>query len=217
MKKIVIALTIIAILSLLAACSKTSTGAGSAGNSAALSTEEEFLVGTFKLEGTELSVTSDQAKQLLPLWQTLQALSTSNTAAAQEVAAVVDQIKSSMTAQQIAKITAMKLSQKDMMSIMDQAGVPANGASTTATPMALGGFQSGGGSQSGGGPAGGPGGAPGGGAPPSGGFPAGGDTGMGGPGGQSSTPQAVPPAGMGNQVPPPLLNSLIQLLQKKIK
>jgi hypothetical protein len=222
MKKTIIALTILAILSVLAACSKTSSTAGTTRNSVALSMEAQLLVGTFKLEDTDLAVTSDQAKQLLPLWQTLQSLSTSNTAATEEINAVVDQIKSSLTTQQTARITAMKLTQQDVVSIMSQAGVSPNNLNTSATPMALNGFPSGGG-QSGGGPSGGPGGAPGsgapdGGMPPGGDFPAGGDPNMGaGPGGQSATPQAGRPAGMGSQVPPPLLNALIELLQKKIK
>jgi uncharacterized membrane protein YgcG len=217
MKKIIIALTIFAILSVLVACSHTSTSTGTTGNPASLSTEAQLLVGTFKLEDTDLAVTSDQAKQLLPLWQTLQSLSSSSTAATEEISAVVDQIKGTMTASQMAKITAMKLTQTDIMSIMNQAGVSPNGASGTTTPMPRGGFPSGGGTQGGGGATGG--GAPGGaGGPPSGGFPAGGDPGIGvAPGGASSTPQAIRPAGMGNQVPPPLLNALIQLLQKKIK
>jgi hypothetical protein len=219
MKKVIFALTILAILSVLVACNKTSDAAGSAGNSTALSTEAELLVGTFKLEDTDLAMTSDQAKQLLPLWQTLQSLSTSNTAATEEINALVDQIKSTMTSQQLAKITAMKLTQQDVMSIMSQAGVSPNGASTTTTPMVLRGLPSGGGSQGAGGGPGGGGGMPsGGGAPGGGGFPAGDDPGMGaGPGGMSSTPQAVRPNGMANQVPTPLLNALIELLQKKIK
>ncbi len=215
MKKIIIALTIFAILSVLVACSHTSTSTGTTSNSASLSTEAQLLVGTFKLEDSELAVTSEQAKQLLPLWQTLQALSTSNTAATEEINAVVDQIKGSMTAQQMAKITAMKLTQPDILSIMNQAGVSPNGARGTTPPIPSGGFPSGG-APSGGGPGGG--GAPGGaGGPPAGGFPGGGDPGLGGaPGGASVTPQAGRPTGMGNQVPPPLLNALIQLLQKKI-
>ena len=216
MKKIIIALTTFAILSVLVACSQTSTSTGSTGNSASLSTEAQLLVGTFKLEDTDLAVSSDQAKQLLPLWQTLQSLTSSSTAASEEISAVVDQIKSTMTSSQTAKITAMKLTQTDIMSIMNQAGVSLNGASSTTTPMPRGGFPSGGGTQGGGAPGGGaPGGA---GGPPSGGFPGGGDPGIDiAPGGASSTPQANRPAGMGNQVPPPLLNALIQLLQKKIK
>ena len=221
MKKIVFALTILAILSVLAACIKTNGTTGTTGNSTTLSTEAQLLVGTFKLENTDQAVTSDQAKQLLPLWQTLQSLSTSNTAATEEINAVVDQIKSGMTSAQMDKITAMKLTQPDIMSIMTQAGVSPIGASATATPMALNGLSGNGNSQGGAGGSGGgmPVGGPPAGGPPNGGagFPAGGDLGMGaGPGGQSSTPQAVRP-GMGNQVPPPLLNAVIELLQKKIK
>jgi hypothetical protein len=218
MKKIIIVLTFLATLSILVACSQTSTSTGTTGNSASLSTEAQLLVGTFKLEDTDLAVTSDQAKQLLPLWQTLQSLSSSSTAATEEINAVVDQIKGTMTTQQMSKITAMKLTQPDIMSIMTQAGVSPNGASSTTTPMPRGNFPSGGGTQGGtGGP--GAGGPPGGaGEPPSGGFAGGGDPGIGvAPGGASATPQANQPAGMGNQVPPPLLNALIQLLQKKIK
>jgi hypothetical protein len=219
MKKTIFALTIFAILSVLVACSQTGNLTGTKGTSTALSTEAELLVGTFKLEGTDLAVTADQAKQMLPLWQTLQSLSTSNTAAAEEINAVVDQIKSGMTAQQMAKITAMKLTQPDIMSIMNQAGVSPSGASATTTPMALNGLPSGGSSQGDGGGAPGGAGGPSGGPPPGGGdFPAGGDPGIGtGPGSQSSTPQAGRQVGMGNQVPPPLLNAVIELLQKKIQ
>lgn len=217
MKKIIFVVTLVAILAVLVACSQTgSSTTGTSGNSTPLSTEAQLLVGTFKLEETDLAVTSDQARQLVPLWQTLQALSTSNTAATEETNAVVDQIKSTLTTKQIAKITAMKLTQSDVMSIMNQAGVSPNGARGTITPRANGDFPSGAGVPSGGGPGGG--GAPGGaGGPPAGGFPGGGDPGLGGaPGGASVTPQAGRPAGLGNQLPPPLLNALIQLLQKKI-
>jgi NACalpha-BTF3-like transcription factor len=207
-------------LSVLVSCKKTTTAQtqnGPGGNSTPLSTATQLLVGTFKLEDTDLAVTSAQAKQLLPLWQTLKALSGSITAADEEINAVVDQIKSIMTSQQMAKITAMKLTQQDIMSLMSQAGVSPNGASATTTPMAINGFPGVNNSQGGGGAAGGPpaGGPPGGGMPSGGGMPAGsgGEPGM--MGGASTTPQAV--RQMPNQVPAPLLNALIQLLQKKIK
>ena len=164
MKKSIFVLTILAILSVLAACNKATTAQtqnGPGGNSAPLSTATQLLVGTFKLESTDLAVSSAQARQLLPLWQTLQTLSTSNTAADQEINAVVDQIKSTMTSQQMARITVMKLTQQDSMSLMSQAGVSPNGASTTATPMFLNGLPSSGGTQGGGAQGGG--GAPGGG------------------------------------------------------
>ena len=98
------------------------------------------------------------------------------------------------------------------------AGVSLNGANATTTPMAINGFPGGanaqgGRAQGGGGPAGGP---PAGGVP-GGGFPSvGGDPGIiGGAGVASTTPQAV--RQMPNQVPAPLLNALIELLQNKIK
>ena len=224
MKKSIFVLTILAMLSVLVACNKATTAQaqnGPGGNTAALSGATQLLVCTFKLEDTDLAVSAEQASQLLPLWQTLQELSTSNTAAKQEINAVVDQIKGSMTAQQLARISAMKLTQQDVMSLMSQAGGSPNGANATTTPMAMNGFpggtnsQGGGGGEgpSGGGPAGGPpaGGAPGGGMPSGGGIDPGA---MGGAGGASTTPQAV--RQMPNQVPAPLLTALIELLQKKI-
>ena len=228
MKKTILAITILTLLSVLVACNKTTTTQAQnspGGNSAPISTATQLVVGTFKLEGTDLAVTSAQASQLLPLWQTLKELSNSNTAADEEINAVVDQIKGSMTSQQIAKITAMKMTQQDIMSLMSQAGVSPNGANATTTPMALNGFPGGNFSQGGGGAAGagGPpgGGGPGGGLPAGGGgegIPSGGGIGpgaLGGAGGAFTTPQAV--RQMPNQVPTPLLNALIEMLQKKIK
>jgi hypothetical protein len=216
MKKIVFGATLLAIISILVACSKTSTTSGTSDTSTALSPQAKLLVGTFKLENTSEAITAEQAKSLLPLWRTLQALTSSSTAATEEVNAVVDQITSIMTTAQMDKITSMKLTRQDMMSIMSQAGVPANGASTTITPMARNGIPSGGGSQGSGGPGGGASGPPAGGMPPGGDFPGAGGPGSNtGQGGASTTPQA--PRADANQVPPPLLNALIELLQKKIQ
>jgi hypothetical protein len=224
MKKSILVLSILAMLAVMAACSKTTTTQtknGPGGSSAPLSTASMLVIGTFKLEGTDLAVTSAQATQLLPLWQTLKALSNSNTAADEEINALVDQINGVMTTQQMAKITAMKLTQQDVMSLMSQVGVSPNGATSSAgttTPMALNGFAGGnnaqggaGGGGAGGPPAGGPQGGGGAGGPPSGG----GDPGiLGGNGAASTTPQAV--RQLPNQVPAPLLNALIELLQIKI-
>jgi hypothetical protein len=232
MKKILLFLTAFALLFALVACSKTASQTTQSGSSASLSTAAELLVGTIKLEGTDQAVTSDQAKQLLPLWQMLQSLSTSSTAATEEINAVVDQIKSLMTSDQMDKITAMNLTQQDVMTLMSQNGPTANGTEVS-TPMALnglpdsgsapsGGMPSGGGAPSGGMPSGGS--APSGGnmpsgvVPPSGGVTSGGgDAGAAGGPGMSTTPQAVRSNGMADQVPAPLLNELIQLLQEKVQ
>ncbi len=216
MKKILFILTAFALLFALVACSKTASQTTQSGSSASLSTAAQLLVGTLKLEGTDQAVTSDQAKQLLPLWQMLQSLSTSSTAATEEINAVVDQIKSLMTSDQMDKITAMNLTQQDVMTLMSQNGPTANGTAVS-TPMALNGLPdsgsapSGGGAPSGGMPSGG-------GVPPSGGVTSGGgDTGAAGAPGMSTTPQAVRSNGMADQVPAPLLNELIQLLQNKVQ
>jgi hypothetical protein len=58
-----------------------------------------------RLEDTPLAVTADQAKTLLPLWEMLQSLSSSSTAATEEIDAVVNQIKSTMTSEQMDEIT----------------------------------------------------------------------------------------------------------------
>ncbi len=225
MKKIICILTVLAIAMVLGACSQAGTQTAQTGSSTSLSMATELLVGTLKLEETDQAVTSTQAKQLLPLWQTLQSLSTSSTAATEEINAVVDQIKSTMTADQMDKITAMNLTQSDVTALMSQNGPTASGTAVS-TPMALNGLPgssnlTAGGSAPSGGmpPAGGApsGGMPSGGSAPSGNFPSGGvDPGLaGGATGSTTTPQAVRSKGIADQVPAPLLNSLIQLLQKK--
>jgi hypothetical protein len=219
MKKILPVVAVFALLLVLVACSKASDSTDSTNDIGSLSQEMQLLVGTFKLEDTDLAVTADQAEQLLPLWQTLQSLATSSTAATEEINAVVNQIKSTMTTQQIDEITAMKLTQQDVMSVMGDAGLSFGRSDASSTPNASsgsdqGGFpggdfpMSGGAAPSGGGrmPSGG------------GGFPAGGGPGMGSaPGDASSTPQAIRSNGMADRVPAPLLNALIELLQKKVQ
>ena len=233
MKKGILAFAVIALTIVLAACApKTATTTSTKGTDA-LSTEAELVVGTMKLEDTDLAVTATQAKSLLPLWQTYQSLSSSSTTATEEMNALIDQIKAAMTTQQVDKITSLKLTQQDMMTAMSDAGLAFGGPNGTLDPNATPGpnqqffqgsgpdstgsgqsFSSGGPPPAGAGPVGG---GPGGGsAPPSGGFVIQGDTG--GPGavpGQSATPQAVRGNGFANRVPPPLLNALIEILKKK--
>jgi len=222
-KKVLFTLTVSILLLALVACGGTSSSGsttsdstgetgGTADNSTALSEEMELLIGTFKLEETDLAVSSDQASQLLPLWQTLQSLATSDTAAAEEIAAVVNQIKGTMTSQQIDAITAMNLTQQDVMSVMNETGLSANDSSASSTSSA-----SSGSSQSGFPAGGGDPGAAGG--PPAGGDPAGMGGGQQLEPGQIATLQAsgTQSGGASSQIPTSLLNALIELLQKKIQ
>ena len=72
-----------------------------------LSEQESLIVGSFNLEGTQNAITPEQAQDLLPLWLTMKALSASDTAAVQEIEALVKQIQETMTTEQTQAITAM--------------------------------------------------------------------------------------------------------------
>jgi hypothetical protein len=212
MKKWMFISLVISLVLVLTACSSTQNSAV-ASASTSLSLEGQLLVGTLKLESTTSAVSTDQANQLLPLWETMASLASSGTAASQEIDSVVSQIQSSMTSQQISSITAMKLNQQNLASASAEAGAASTtsgSAATTNTSLAQ--------SQRGAGAAGA--GNPGEGNPPSG---AGGDlsalTGA-QPAGQaqSSTTQVAnsTSTGMTNQVPVALINTLVELLKKKI-
>jgi len=217
MKKILFSLTGIITLAtlVLASCaskanaSAPSNGVSSSSNGNSGSTNQplpqvgQLLVGTFKLEGTANAVDAAEAAQLLPLWQAYSQLLASNTTAQAEVDAVVSQIQSTMTPQQVQAITAMKLTRQDEFTLMSSLGLGFRGTGTpgfSGTPR-----QGGGGGQFffGGGGGGG-----------------GGFGGAGGTGGFNPTQlatlraQRTRTAGFG-EVPTPLLRELISTLQKK--
>jgi len=129
MKKSLLLLNIFLILSVvLAGCSKSadqatssdSTGSSQAGTS--LSQVNMLLVGTLKLEDTDQAVSADEAGQLLTLWQAYRSLSNRQTSAEAEVEALLKQIESTMTADQVQAIKAMNLTSTDMMSILQSMG-----------------------------------------------------------------------------------------------
>ena len=204
---------VIVLVLVLTACGNGTTATTSATATTVLPLEGQLLVGTLKLESTSLAVSSSQAAQLLPLWETLQSLASSSTAATQEVDAVVSQIESTMSAEQISSITDMKLIQQDLAAAMTDTGTSSTASgSTGATNASSVQIQAG---------ASAPGaGNPGGGNPPA-------DMGAGmqlSTGAQSTgqtqtgTTQTVTgqSAGTTNQVTPALINALVEILKKKI-
>lgn len=82
-----------------------------------ISVEQQLIVGTFKLEGTDLAIDSQTASQLLPLWSLLKELKSNGSAADQEISAVEEQIQGTMTAEQVKAIRDMKLTQADIAAI----------------------------------------------------------------------------------------------------
>jgi hypothetical protein len=180
-------------------------------STAALSTETKLIVGTFKLEGTDLAVTPKEAGELLPLWQVYSELASSDTAAQEEITALVEQIQDTMTPEQVQAIEDMQLTRNDVFTLMQEQGVTTAGGQRTGE-----GNNSGSAFQRGN--------------IPEGGFPPGGlvvvegGPGEGGQGGagrsfspeQIATAQASRGQGGGlNLTPSALIKALIQLLETK--
>lgn len=86
----------------------------------AMPVQTQLMIGTFMLEDTDLEVTAEQAPELITLWKALQALSTSDTAAEEEIDAVINQIQDSMTPEQLNTIQEMELTQESMTTLMDE-------------------------------------------------------------------------------------------------
>src|SRR5512142_2548644 len=85
-----------------------------------LTAQEKLAIGTIKLDANGQAIDRAEAAKLLPLWQLLHQLYSSSSAAPQEEAAVVDQIRSSMTSSQVAAIDGMQLSRSDIFASLQQ-------------------------------------------------------------------------------------------------
>ena len=183
----------------------------------ALSETVQIALGTPKLDGTQNDLTPDQATELIPLWETLRLLETSDTASQKEIEALDAQIKETMTANQIQAITAMNLTRQDMLTILQAQGggngfgqQANNGQGRNTSGNGNGNRQFGGGGGF----------VPGAGGPPDGGGFQGGGQGFGGQNQnrsaeQIATAQAARQAGGGNRIPAPLLNAVIEFLKQK--
>ncbi len=89
----------------------------------ALSIRNQLAYGLLRLEGSADAVTAEQAGQLLPLWQALQTLDDSTTAAAEETAAVQAQIQATLTPAQVATIAGMRLTNAMLQAYYTEIGV----------------------------------------------------------------------------------------------
>jgi len=229
MKKITFTLMTILVLTL-TACSSGTTNTQQAATNQSTDTSptemplaSKLVVGSFKLEGTDNAITAEQATELIPLWQVYQQLSTSDTAAQEEISSLADQIQETMTPNQITAIDAMNLTPQDIFTTMQEQGIQFGGNGQQNGQGTNG--QSNGGNfqrpEGGGGEffvrpdSGGQGGGPGGGGP--GGFS----------GGQNLNPEQIATAqarreangGGGNfrfnSTPAPLIEALVKLLQER--
>ena len=88
----------------------------------AIPVRNQLALGTLQLSGTASEITPEQAATLVPLWQALRSTSKSGGAAQVEVNALLGQIESAMTADQLAAIGELQLTLADI-----QAWAKANG------------------------------------------------------------------------------------------
>jgi len=133
MKKFSLFTTLLVAALVLTACGSStnaSSTTGSASASDVMTPALQLAVGTLKLEGTDQAIDSQTAAKLLPLWQLLNGLSASSATAQEEVSTVVDQIKATMTTEQVKAIEDMQLTQKD---VAMQGGGSGNSAVFTTT------------------------------------------------------------------------------------
>jgi len=222
MKKFLIIPLLLTLGLTLAACSgqadatnNPDTGFQADPNTRELPLSTKLAIGILKLEGTELAVASDQAADLLPLWQVLNSLSSSDSAAPEEITAITEQIQETMTAEQLQAIEGMELTPEDIFATMQELGlVNAPQVNASGTPQPAAGF--GGGQGPGGGIVPGD-------VPPGGGQGAGNGPG-GGFGGQELNPEQIATAqarraeggaGFGNRMLTPLVEAVIKLLESK--
>jgi hypothetical protein len=89
----------------------------------ALSIRSQLVLGTLKLEETDLAVTPAQATELVPLWQASRNLARSGTGATEEVNAVLEQIQAAMTPEQLAAIAELKLTRADNQVMAQELGL----------------------------------------------------------------------------------------------
>lgn len=212
MKKYIFISLLLASVILLSACGSTGTETNSEqnpevqpqnGTASEMPLSTKLAIGTLKLEDTEFAIASDQASELLPLWQVLRTLTTSDAAAREEIDAILEQIQETMTADQLQAIDEMGLTNEIVFATMQEMGLVQQQVNASGTPQPRGNFQGGGGQ-------GIPGNGPGGG-------------GFGGEGGQLS-PEQIATAqarrsenggGFGNRMLTPLIEAVIELLESK--
>ena len=120
----------ILMLSLTAACSgqASSTSGVSPGSPVSnlipdptqMTLKDKLGIGILSLDGTDQSISTDQAAALLPLWQAVQSLSSDQSAASAEIAALYTQIQQVLTANQIAQIENLTWSQTELANLIGQ-------------------------------------------------------------------------------------------------
>jgi len=136
-KMIVVALALVLILSM-AACGGTKSTTPDAtsatpqanttdtGFTFTLSDDARMMIGTMLLEKSDTPLSADQVATLLTYWKAYRSLTTSGTAAQEEITGLQDQIKEELTPEQVKAIDAMQIDTSSLTTIMQDLGMQAN-------------------------------------------------------------------------------------------
>ena len=137
MKKVKFLGVLVSLTLILVACG----GANGAANTAttvlnedypdALPIQTQLTLGTLKLEDTDLAVDSEQAAELLTLWQAIRSLSSSDITAEGEIEAIVNQILETMSPEQLEAIAAMEITQERIFELTQELGIARGEDGTT--------------------------------------------------------------------------------------
>lgn len=109
----------------------------------ALALRNQLLLGTLNLEDRPQAVSAEQAADLLPLWQGLRGTINSGASAQAEVDALLKQIERTMSAEQLAAIRGMKLTQTHLQAWAQGQGLTGGGGDSTSLAGAGGGMGTG--------------------------------------------------------------------------
>lgn len=107
----------------------------------ALTIKNQLLLGTIRLEDTDMAIDAAQSAQLVPLWTAMQSLTLSGTAADEEITALQNQIMDLMTDAQVQAITTMQLTNEDSRNYYVEIGVTTLSTpppDSTGTPQSMG-------------------------------------------------------------------------------
>lgn len=107
---------------------QTNGRGGFGGDPAKMTVEQKMGFAILKMEGTPSALTSQQAKDMLPLWEALKSMETSNTTSADEITAIFTQMKDTLTPEQVGVVQKMTWTQADMTALMQQYGMQVGGA-----------------------------------------------------------------------------------------
>jgi hypothetical protein len=121
MKKILLSTLMVFAIALTACSSSTNSQNSLIQTDGGVSTGIQLALGSLKLEDTEYAITNEQATELLPMWQVYSELLSSDTAAQEEINALIEQIQEAMTSEQMQAITNMQLTQQDMLTALQGA------------------------------------------------------------------------------------------------